>query len=278
LNNLFDFQFGKGAPMKLVKKISLAGLMAFAAVLGWTATISASMIIDDTFSGTNGSSLGGRMHDTTNLPGGTWSGHGTYAYTHDIQSNEARIGADIGADIPISSFGGYIKPTQLTISATFNLNSLVATDTFFARAFGLGFFSGQLVNAGSGFNLFRGITIRKNGDVALVNGTKGDATDLQSYTGTFDASIDHTLIFTIDTTSGGILSAFFDGQSRSFTTTLFSDANTAFAGFYASSNDGGPTSLAFVDQFTLQAVPEPDSVVLGIMASVGIARVVRRRK
>src|SRR3982751_2562955 len=84
-----------GFPLKLVALWAMA-------VIGLSKTASATIVIDDTFTGANNTALLGRLSSPTDQPGNPYAGNGNVTslggptggtpYEADIQSNKARVG------------------------------------------------------------------------------------------------------------------------------------------------------------------------------------------
>ena len=208
---------------------------------------SGSIIVQDSFTGANGTSLIGRAPDVINLPGGTYIVSGSTATwgVPQIQGNAAQVNSDIGALVSIASNGGYTKPTQFSISASLNPQSIYGSDTGF-RGMGLGFFSGA--DPGHGYVDCTGLALNPNGNLTLV--VSGNAGASNSYPGTWTENQWHTLSYTVNTGTGAISNVVLDGYSETFTTTGFTTAATAYAGFYAS-DANGRNGLGLADNFTV---------------------------
>ena len=132
------------------------------------------IIVSDSFTGTNGSSLGGRTPDGTHLNGQTWSTAGF---------NDTTINSAAGNPAPSAVGGfngvvrmdistptaGYIKPSDFSLSLDLQMMS-VSGGSAFARGLGLGFYSAPTTSEANQF--FTGLTMMPDGTLVLVvNGT-----------------------------------------------------------------------------------------------------------
>jgi hypothetical protein len=121
---------------------------------------------------------------------------------------------------------------------------------------------------------FTGLNISSaTGTVTLyANGVAGSAI---AYTGTFSPAVPFTVSYQVDTTTGAISNVSIPGSSSSyvFTTSAFTDAATAYAGF---GMQGGTTAQGNVDNFSVSTVPEPATVAL--LALGGLMMLPRRRQ
>jgi len=216
-------------------------------------------IVQDSFTASDGTALVGRSPDV-DLPGSMYVAHGG-AWERDIVGGNATLGADAGLDLSIASAGSYTKPTTMTISATINLGTVGGSDFSF-RGIGLGFNS-TLVDPNAyptgdalSFQHFTGLVVNPSGSVRLYGygdyeGTLVANTTVDTVIGSFATpGGNHSVRYTVDTTTGGISNIYLDSAAVTApSTTLFTDAATAYAGFNAQSNSGG--SLGKVDNFTL---------------------------
>jgi hypothetical protein len=172
--------------------------------------------------------------------------------------------------VSIASAGSYAKPTTLTISGDLKYGTIIETDGNAYRGVGLGYFS-SAPNGPGAYHPFSGLTLHSDGHLALVvdGADSGEGAD---YTGTFDVAAYHPLSYNIDMTTGAISNIVLDGQSKSMTTTAFTNARTAYAGFSVSSYDVPADGMAYgcVDNFSLTTVPEPSTIVVLTTGLLGL--------
>ncbi len=271
---------------------------ALAVILGlaFTATAHAVVIISDTFAGTtDGASIAGRTLETS-LSGGNWQTFGvntvsfhataTAGFGNPLNGTFGFNGQSVSA-VSITSAGAFVKPTVLTISA-----DLVTSPTGFTgtvgsasggRGMALGFYSSPSGPTDFSQNLFTGLVIDNLGNLNLVSdpnaaGFFGGGSFLGTpiaYVGTWDASAMHRLSYTVDTTTGAISGISLGGSTASyaFTTNLFTNSATALAGVYLSSESGA--TLAGMDNFKVEGIPEPSTTLLG---GLGVLALLRRRR
>jgi hypothetical protein len=236
---------------------------------------SASLVINDTFTAADNTALIGGMPAPTDVPGTAYEGNGNVStvggftggipYEADIQSNQARLGADAGLAVDLN----IATATQFQLSIDFNISGQTETQADNAhRGAGLGFFSSvSLGSSGSShcFNNFTGLTVDLTGSVRLIIG--GTDSGIFTTVAGFDPAITHTLSYQVNTTAGvgTISNILLDGTSVSLTApaNTFTIARTVYAGFYNSS--GPATELANFDNFSVAIVPEPSgfAVILG---------------
>ena len=225
------------------------------------------MVIFDTFTGSDNTSLIGRMPSPTDLPGASYAGNGNASlvggptggtpYEADIQGNAARLGSDVGVALNL----GTSTANVFEIAFTFNIAGNTQTQANDPhRGAGLGFYSSVTVAGGGsshGFNNFTGLVVDTTGSVRLIIGGANSGT-FTTVAG-FNPSITHTLSYQVNTTSGvgTISNILLDATSVSLTAPVdtFTIARTTYAGFYNSS--GNATDLANFPDFYLATVPEP---------------------
>jgi hypothetical protein len=235
-----------------------------------------SIIINDTFTGTDGTALIGRLASPTDTPASTYAGNGNVSlvggvtglpYEADIQGNTAHVGGDAGLALNL----GLATPQQFQLSITFNISADTENQTINARrGAGLGFFSSVALGTGGSshcYNNFTGLAVDNTGSVRLIvaGANSGVATTVSG----FDPSVSHTLSYVVDTLAGSglIFNILLDGASVSLTAPVntFTSARTALGGFY---NSSGFTEVATYDDFTIGAVPVPEA---STFAGVSIA-------
>ncbi len=251
----------------------------------------AAFIVFDGFDGAgNGVTISGRTPSDANLPGDTWvraTNQDPFRSTHTAGYGNPLPGTfgtpQAASAISIASAGGYTKPTKLQISADIAPRNLdgPASD---GRGIALGFYSTVGTSQVFSQNHFTGLVLDSAGYLNLVHdpnptGFFGSGSVLGTpiaFDGTWDADLLRRLSYEVDTTTGAINNISLEGSSAtySFTTALFTDANTAYAGMYTSSSSGG-TRHGALDNF--QVVPEPGAWLLALIA-LACGLLVRRRK
>jgi hypothetical protein len=237
---------------------------------------SASIVINDTFTAADNTALIGRMPSPTDVPGTTYEGNGNVStiggftggtpYEADVQSNQARLGADAGVAVNLN----IVTAQQFQLSIDFNISGQTETQADDAhRGAGLGFFSSVALGSGGSshcFNNFTGLTIDRTGSVRLI--IAGADSGIFTTVAGFDPLVTHTLSYQVNSAAGvgTISNILLDGTGVSLTApaNTFTIARTVYAGFY---NSCGPASeLANFDNFSVAIVPEPSgfSVILGV--------------
>jgi len=268
----------------------MPGLLAATTLLIGSTTHASVVIVSDSFTGgADGASIVGRTPDVANLPGNTWVKMGGRDVTALFTTTSAGFGDPTpgvagnhqnNAGILIASAGSYVKPPILTISADIAPRSTVgpAAD---GRGIGLGFFT----QTGGQFsqNYFTGLVLDASGNLNLVsdpNGTGFFASGATlgtpiAFDGTWDANQLRRLSFEVNTTTGAISNISLAGSSATyaFTTTLFTNAATTYAGAYTSSDS--LSTFAAMDNFSVVGIPEPGAALLG---SLGVLLLLRRRR
>lgn len=275
----------------IIKSTTVCALaLSVATLLTLTASIASGaggiVIISDGFSGNNAQSTQGRIPDTTDLPGTTWStasqapGPGLPQSSINTVTGVPAPSADTGFNdstfISIASTGGYTKPLQLNESISLRMNG-VAADTAALRGIGLGFFSSAPANFAESGVGFTGLLVQPNGTLRLIVGGAPTAASVAPFAG-FSTSTYYGLSFTVNTTTGSITSVLFNGNDNSATFSgavsagAFTPAVTNLAGYYASS---AQFTTGSVDNF-LVATPEPGSAALLGLGTLGL--LARRRR
>ncbi len=172
---------------------------------------------------------------------------------------------DTALGISISSNGGYVKPDEVKISADLRVYNAMNNTV------GLGFWSAMPARldggAASALNNFTGLILNEmNGTLQVYSGgtLAGSATSV----GTVVEGQFYNLEYTIDTSTGELKSVFFDGNVvTGLSSTAFTDAATAFAGALS-----GSSSRLIIDNFVVEAVPEPAMVGLAGLLLAGLKR------
>lgn len=253
------------------KRASIYG--AVAVVLASVGATRGSVIIYDTFTGTNGTPIAGRTPNTIDVPGTTYLANGGAQFTNSISGNRAQLGVDEGDGIATD----ISTPSVYTISDLFNDGNIGGSDQG-DRGEGLGFFSSLATgqNGVHGDGNFTGIAVSPAGLVSLISVTASQSiTVYSSYSVPgYSSSVDHTLSYTADTGTGLIGNVLLDGNAIPLAPAagLFTPTDTEYAGFTASANALGES--ATYTNFSV-AVPEPASAGFFIAASG--AMLLRRR-
>ena len=253
---------------------SIAGL--FAAALA-VCTGQAQILISDTFTGANGTLISAHTPDT-NLPGGSYIVNGTGWGSGTIQNNTLSQNTDMGVGISLASSGSYTKPTNLTISADLNIGTLTG-DVVHANGVGLGFYvmpNNAAFHGGSGF---LGLILSPTGNLSFTSiDTSGSyiKTVIQTFTysGTWDAAVNHSLSYSVNTTTGNFSNILLDSITYGFSSTaLFTDTATTYAGLSVSSSTG--SKYGYADNFQIN--PEPSTFSLLVLGGLALVPFLRRR-
>jgi hypothetical protein len=195
-------------------------------------------LVEDAFE-TNSGPVTGRTPELASVAGRVYqSSPQTTTYTHIVVGGVARLTGNLGEAVDLRSYPGYSKPTYLNITATFDVGTLANNvPARPARGFYLGFWSALIASGNESGTNMRGIFVNpENGQLQLWNGSATPTSaPLQTlpYQGTWVGSTQpHTLSYTVNTTTGNISECVLDGATYQWNRiTIFSDANTAYAGF-----------------------------------------------
>jgi len=220
----------------------------------------AETIYGDGFTAPDGTSLVSRAPETNNgVAGATYAQHNG-AWEKDIQSNQARIGADTGVSLSLDTSGSYVKPTKIRVSASMFINTIngptTPSDTGMQRGIGLGFYSsaGGVATA----NDWRGLLLGTDGRLILgqhgVGGSSRAGFLAEIATGVSTA-VPHTVSYQIDTTTGDVSNILLDGAPQTDVTTTVFNTATSRVGFFGSAPTGGTT--ARFDDFLVESVTGP---------------------
>jgi hypothetical protein len=259
--------------MRHLTFISVAVALAMLAVCSLlTAGVArAETIISDTFTADDGTPLNGWTPDTANLPGGSWVQQGGWWYDPTIQSGTAELDTDRGASVSMASNGGYVKPTQFTISASLHVGNVAAADgDIHVRGVGLGFYANQ-DGGENGFTNFCGVYLQPDGSLAYADswesGAQLTSTAYLPYQGSWDAGVWHTLSYNVDTTTGTISNVVLDGTGYTFAggDAVFTDGQTTAAGIVVSDSNGD--GIGHVDDFNVSTAPVPEPGTLALLAA-----------
>jgi hypothetical protein len=231
----------------------------------------AQVIVSDSFTGTNGSSLNGRTPDGANLPGRTFVSpvNPTGARPSiDTSTGNPAASALTGFNEPtymdISGTGGYAKPTRLTLSVDLQMNTIQGGGPA-VRGIGLGFFSPAPVQFADAAANFTGLTVQPNGALELIVQGAPQSANTGPPPG-FSAATFYTLSYSVDTATAGITRVVYNGADVTATFAgpsagAFTPAVTDLAGFYGDTANFVDLS-GRVDNFSVSGVPEPSTWAL----------------
>lgn len=217
-------------------------------------------IIQDSFSGTGGDLIAGRVPDGTNLPGGSWqvdqyNRNGTGSAK--ISTTEGNVipsmllscggNSSVAGAVSISSSGTYTKPAQLTIQADLHVSGM-SNVTLPPHGAMLGFYATPPATGTDPISGFTGLVLQMDGSLVLVE--SGTMVSTINYTGTFNASSFNTLSYSIDTMTGAISNVQLTGSTSNynFTSLAFTNSATDYAAAGAR-NSFGRDQRAYVDNF-----------------------------
>ncbi|MEI8340209.1 MAG: PEP-CTERM sorting domain-containing protein [Verrucomicrobiota bacterium] len=260
--------------MKSIPRLFTLAVLALA--FGFTSA-RATNIINAAFTSTGANQPldGTTVGLSNNAPGGTWVfGAGVDYDVPKVNAtwlggilNAAGLGNENSAlGISISSSGGYVKPTEFTLTSDIylwgNLNNVA----------GLGFWSTMpaRVNYSSPYVGFTGLILNEvNGTLQVYasGSLQGGAVSV----GTIVEDTPFTISYTVNTTSGEISGVTFGGNAVSgLSSTAFTDSATSFVGALA-----GSSSRGSIDNLSVVSVPEPSTGALLLLS--GLFFVNRRR-
>ena len=217
------------------------------------------IIYCDSFTGDDGTVLLGKEPETNNgVSGATfhesnnfWTGNSDVG----IIGERAQLGADNQLNLPIATDGTFVPPEVIGVSVILNLGTTAGPPdpdavTNPQRGIGLGFFAGTGTVAAP--DNFRGIMITTNGRFIFAqHGFDGSprAGLIEELSNGIDTSVDHTISYEINTTTGDIGNILLDGVAQpDVEMTLFNEAIN-HVGIMVSSQSGG--TLASYDDFTV---------------------------
>jgi hypothetical protein len=257
----------------------------------------AAVIVSDSFSSngaTQDSTIAGRTPNLANQPGTTWEnvtgGSAYYEVNTGSLGNpvpSAATPAQSGVGVNISSNGGYVKPSLLTLEADLLVNQTTGSASS-GRGVQLGYFQQINANAYSN-NGFTGFIFDSLGALSFIadyNTTKSFPPTVVSssvaFGGSFDQFSFYHLAFSIDTTSGNVTSLTLSGSTADYSslvaaaTGYFTDSHTTYMGFGASSENSA--TFGYVDNVQLSTVPEPSTYFLCLVSAGIVVLQVRRRR
>jgi hypothetical protein len=243
-----------------------AGMAAILLILG---QVRAQTIIDDRFTGADGTVITSHKPDT-DLPGSSYIGtntggsSGTGSEAPLIENRQLQADGTSSAAISISSnsSANYNKPTTLTISAKLTETG-IASNTTFSRGIGLGFYSVAPNGKDYPIDNFTGVILNsQNGNLELFY-PGGDTLTANhpfiaydaSQLGPFSANGTYTLSYTINTSTGEITSISLSNShgtqtatgfkanapnGKTSTVNCFTEANTSYVAVLAATNGASP--------------------------------------
>lgn len=284
-----------------MKRVSFSAVLVALVLSITTPSSGVTILIRDDFVGTDGTTLLGTS-PTVNAAGNNWVAFVTAITTGttfetDSSLDVAKIAGTSAPGRAIElNLAGLNTNELLTVSASmrFDLNgATVGTGTVGSRtSAGVGFFSsgpGTSTSTREAVGHFSGFALGpKNAAnpttlaLKLINNNStpnpahyNNSTVLAQldYTGSRLASDYHDLIYTVDTSTGSLLSVVLDGQSYNFgTQTFFTNTNTAWFGVHS----GPSTPIGYFDFVQLAVVPEPVASSIMALGFVAIFRFRRR--
>ncbi|MEJ6979702.1 carbohydrate-binding domain-containing protein [Pedobacter sp. P351] len=225
------------------------------------------LLLQDDFTTSSGTgNVTGRTPEVATIASRTYqksSAAASTANTATVINGVAKMNANIAEMIDLASVAGYIKPTYINISNTFDLGNITNPSTPRAgRGVFLGFWS-AISASGDAITNMRGVVVNPlttAGQVQLClwNGGGSTGTPLQilPYNGTWNNAITHTMSYTVNTTTGNISDFVLDGVSYTWNTVnIFNATNTRYAGFGA--NGASSTQFGNVSSFkVMNAAPQ----------------------
>ncbi len=217
------------------------------------------IIYFDSFTADDGTLLLGKEPETNNGVSGAifhesnnfWSGSSDVG----IFNNRAQLGADNQLNLPIATDGTFVPPEVIGVSVILNLGTTAGPPdpdavTNPQRGIGLGFFAGTGMVATP--DNFRGLMITTNGRLIFVqHGFEGSprAGLIEELSNGIDTSVDHSISYEINTTTGDIENILLDGIAQPDVETTLFNADVNHVGIMVSSQSGG--TLASYDDFTV---------------------------
>lgn len=234
---------------RLLQSLSLLGLLS-------TSASAQTVIYSDSFTNADDTTILGLFPETNNgVVGATYHESNNFWTQNSpvgIFNNLAQLGADNQASLPIASDGDFVQPEKIGVSVVLNLGTTAPApgpdDVPVKRGVGVGFYTatgGVATPVG-----FRGLMITTEGTLILaqeVENASPRAGEIVEITNGIDTSVDHTVAFEIDTTTGDISNILLDGALQADVETTIFDSNINHVGFMVSSQSGG--TLATYDDF-----------------------------
>jgi hypothetical protein len=215
-----------------------------------------SVIYSDSFTNSDATSILGLAPETNNGVSGAVFHESNNFWTQNgpvgVFSERAQLGADNQANLPIAASGDFVPPEKIGVSILLNMGTTAGpttpNETEVQRGVGLGFFAGTSNIATS--DNFRGLIITTDSRLVLAqHGLNGlpRAAFLAEIATDIDTTIDHTLAYEIDTTTGDISNILLDDVEQPDIDTDIFSSDINHVGFMVSSQSGG--TLATYDDF-----------------------------
>ena len=260
----------------VVSAVSAAGEGGNSLQTSKTPTSTVSMILDN-FT-VNSSTVTGRIPEEATLEGRVYQvSTSVNTQNSTVSGGTAILTTNIGEAISIASAGSYVKPSLIKIAATFALGTLGNNSPLRpGRGVYLGFWS-SIGSTGDSFGNMRGVFVNPDGTLQLWNGSNSSTgTPVQTlpYNGTWvGGTQQHTMSYTIDTSTGDIIDFLLDGVAYDWSATaIFSSVNTNLAGLGVSG--AASNQIGYISSFRVWdgAAPTTPVAPTGLTATAGDAQ------
>ncbi|MEJ6979706.1 fibronectin type III domain-containing protein [Pedobacter sp. P351] len=257
----------------VVSAVSAAGEGGNSTQKSATPTTEVSLILDN-FT-TSSATVTGRTPEEATIEGRVYQvTTSVNTQVNSVSGGTAILTMNMGEVISIASAGAYVKPSLIKISATFDEGTLGNNVPLRpGRGVYLGFWS-SIASSGDSFANMRGVFVNMDGTLQLWNGsnsTTGTPVQTLPYNGTWvGGTQQHSMSYTINTSTGDIFDFLLDGVTYDWsTTTIFSTANTNFAGFGVSGAASG--QIGHISSFRVWdgAAPVLPAAPTGLTATAG---------
>lgn len=264
----------------------LFGALCLAGVATASSLHADTTLFADTFNGTAGSSLQGRPLESSVVSDHAWTARplfpGAPLVLETVASDSLlRIQRNGAGFVSLASAGSYIKPSELTLSGTLQLQSM--------SLMGIGFWGvGQADIANSdSIDGFLGFYISATGQLRFLDKPSNTDVQIGSAISGFSASSDYTLLLSVDVSTGKVIGLSVNGDdymtafasSAVAGTTAFTDTATAYAGVFGR-NTASSSAYGYVDDFRVSSqIPEGSKIAysLGLITVVFVLLARRRR-
>ncbi|WP_043588011.1 hypothetical protein [Geminisphaera colitermitum] len=269
------------------KAIALCiGLLTLLSPLATNAAWGAGTILfEDTFAGTSGTSLAAHTPTTSLIPDAawitrSWRGEPILANASPEHASAVRFQGNGAGFVSIASNGGYTKPENITLSASLSVGTL--------NFVGLGFWSTPTTGSTDSINDFVGIYINGSGEVHAMEKSAGVDVTIGGKISGFSTSSFYEVLLSVNTSTGALDRLTVNGvdytaafQTSSVTGSAFSGTATAYAGFLGRETSN-PSAYGYVDDFTISttsSIPEPQTAIYLIFVFLMITgmRLFRRK-